>query len=638
MALLTQTETKQSTLLPTLFAWRTRFGFGWLEALVLALYCVVLAVVIPFHELWGDEAQAWEIASHNSTWQILGNRLHYEGAPPLWHLLLHAFYSAGGHYTGMGWFGASFAVAGIAVMLRWAPFPLIIRILLPFTFFLQYQYAAISRGYCLFPLLTFLLCELFRRKERFVWFALVAGLLANLSLQGVILAFALLTFYLYDFYRRQHYVPLAEPRVVFSLFAFDLLRTRTLVLAPHLRRQLRQGALVFGSLLFLSFLVAWPAPDLTFAVAPGGGGLTHDLAEATIGELPRTAPDPLWDPYLFPETQPTEPHLLTAPAAWAAWHINHRAMVDKEGHWGPQSFESQAIEFIVGAASQATWPIATSNLLACLFLGTLLFWLYTRHALRWILPWAVLIFVGQILWVADHHAGMLFVALLAGIWLAAPAASTEPTFLQSTDLAKLRQRQRASYAHPVFLGALAVILALQVRWSYATIRNEIYGSYDPGPETAAYLQSHHFGSIAAFHFFETSLQPWFPRSPFFNVPDPWWRWSWHANPDDHHRPVIASHPDLVVYTTEFPGYGQMRNQWAPVSHLPTAEEERDLPRDIMVRSLRAHGYRETHRFCGARFSRLSSSYRVCDILFEPDPSFHYDGSVTAPLNDPIEQN
>ena len=66
-----------------LLAWRKKYGFGRVEAAVLALYAVVLAVAIPFHEPWADEAQAWVLARDSSLWEIFRYRLHYEGTPAL---------------------------------------------------------------------------------------------------------------------------------------------------------------------------------------------------------------------------------------------------------------------------------------------------------------------------------------------------------------------------------------------------------------------------------------------------------------------------------------------------------------------------------------------------------------------------
>ena len=71
-----------------LLAWRKSYGFGGVEAAVLALYAAVLGVAIPFHEPWADEAQAWVIARDSKFWELFRYRLHYEGHPADWYFLL----------------------------------------------------------------------------------------------------------------------------------------------------------------------------------------------------------------------------------------------------------------------------------------------------------------------------------------------------------------------------------------------------------------------------------------------------------------------------------------------------------------------------------------------------------------------
>ena len=61
----------------------------------------------------------------------------------------------------------------------------------------------------------------------------------------------------------------------------------------------------------------------------------------------------------------------------------------------------------------------------------------------------------------------------------------------------------------------------------------------------------------------------------------------------------------------------MHNEWSPLFPIMSASEQMDLHRKVIVEELRSRGYRETHRFCGRRFSRVSSSYQSCDVIFEP---------------------
>lgn len=564
-----------------LFGWRTSPGFGWIETSVLALYCSLLAVAIPKHEPWSDEAQAWLLAHDNSLWQIVRYRLHYEGAPPLWHIILKIFQHAGGSYAGMAWLGAALAAAGVFVMLRWSPFPLVIRVLLPFTFFFAYQYAVIARSYNAFPLIAFSLCALYGRRSRLLWFALVAGLLANIAMQGAELAAGLSL-----------------------LYAWDLYRSRRRADAPS-RKRLLSAVAIYAAMAAVGFYAAIPAPDVNFAVTGAtGSGKVHRLLVRVIGETrPMISPlPPRPAPYVPPIPEDPMPSLRHSPAAWVAWQIDHRPHDARGFQSGDETATQSAAEFFLSFLSEATWPLSTSNVLACVFLALLCLWLRARRSLRFILPWIALMLIGLVVWVADHHMGMIFTALLAAIWI---AAARNPWNGDSTrlDLA--------------FTSVFALMLALQIGWTASCIRRDLRGNYDPGRETAAWLHAHPVPRTAAFNFWSTSIQPYFARNPFFNLPTRYRLWSWNANPDFYYQEIVDQHPDRIVYSAEFPGPGLMRNQWAPMSGTITPKRMATMPWDQGIFYFHTHGYVETHRFCGKRFSRLSYSYINCDLILEP---------------------
>jgi hypothetical protein len=594
MAVLTRTPiaTKQASRLAglaPLFRQRETYGFGWMETVTLAVYTVILAVTLHFHEPWADEAQAWLIGRDNTVWQIIRYRQHYEGAPPLWALMLRGFHLLRGTYAGMGWLGAAIAVLGIYIWLRWSPFPLLLRVLVPFTFFLQYQFAVIARGYILFPLLIFSLCALYTRKQRVVWFAAAAGLLANISLQGFAVAFAIGVLYLFDMWSSSREDSGSE-----KAFAHT-------VEAP-LRKRRVAALVLFVLMTSTAVYCAIPAPDLSFGIGDQvSTGTVHQILLYIVGETPRNAPKPLPDPAIVvPTIKHDLPDWHTAPRAWLAMVI-YRPVDKSARHPKLRAILTTVGPNLLDFAQEATWPVANSNLLACAFLIALAYWFQTRGCLRMLAPWFALILAGQILWTTEHHAGMLFIALLAGMWLCldtSAAHSHSPVVDRS------------------LVALLSAVIVLQIAWSAHSIHADIEGSYDPGQETARWLLDHPKNNVAAFHFQTVSIQPWFSHSPFTNVPAAWWQWSSNIEVDGIHRTTIALHPDVVVFGIEFPGHGQMRDQWLPLTHF-SKEEEMNLPRDPIVKDLHAHGYFETHRFCGSRFSRFSASDSICDIIFEP---------------------
>jgi len=123
---------------------------GKAEWIALLLYMLGISVVTAFHEPWFDEAQAWDIAKSASYQRILFEIPHYEGHPPLWHLLLSIFAKTGCPYEfSIKLVNVGFCTLAMALLILKSPFPKGVRCLLPFTYFLFYQYGVLSRPYCL---------------------------------------------------------------------------------------------------------------------------------------------------------------------------------------------------------------------------------------------------------------------------------------------------------------------------------------------------------------------------------------------------------------------------------------------------------------------------------------------------------
>ena len=573
-----------STSLPGFLRWRETPGFGRLEIALLAIYCTLLALTLPYHEPWGDEAQAWMIARDNTYWNLFRHRLHYEGSPGLWHSLLRLLHLAHVPYSALGWCCAPFAIAGIYVWLRWSPLPLVLRALFPFTFFLQYQYAVVARSYVLFPLLVFTLCALFcARQPRAVWFAVVAGLLANLCMQGTVFAFVLGLLYIWKLRQQVRFYPIS-------------------------RSHLKYAAAVFAAALLAAVYTPLPAPDAGFILdgQMPGQGFAHSALEVLVGETPRNMPQPTPDftPEQWAARQldavPPKPDRFTAPRQWLAWQF--RAPVAQ------RSFSDGADHALYGLVETPTilfWGFAVSNILAACFLAAILYWAWHRRGLSYFLPALALWVVSEFLWIADHHAGMLLVAFIAGVWLTANNPGGHSPSLARNRIADL-----------TLISVTTLVFLLQIGWTVHTIRSDRKFSYDPSAETASFL--HQFPSqthIAAFHFWAVGIEPFFRSNPFFNFPTTWWPWCSNTVLDANHRAVIASHPDVVVFTYEHPLADTMRNQIIPLNSLTGLE-----PEDPIVTDLREHGYTLTHHFCGMRFSRMSAAYTVCDDIYQPPVS------------------
>lgn len=132
-----------------------RIRSRWPEWITLVLYGTVVAFAILYHEPFVDEAQSWQLARSVSLVTVFQKYLRYEGSPGLWHLLLWVLSKAHVSYAGMHWICGAIAVAGVSILVLKAPLPRYLKLSLPFTYFLLFQYAVVARNYVFVPLILF---------------------------------------------------------------------------------------------------------------------------------------------------------------------------------------------------------------------------------------------------------------------------------------------------------------------------------------------------------------------------------------------------------------------------------------------------------------------------------------------------
>ena len=209
----------------------------------LAAYCTVILVGITHHEPWADEAQAWLLSRDLGYRYLVFHQLAYEGHPPLWPTILwvanHWFHLP---YQSLGWIAGLCALAGCWFFVRYSPFPAVVRVLLPFTYFIAFQYAIVARPYVLLPLFAFSAAHFFAGAERRPWrFIAATSALALLSAHGVMLALGLTASRAWYSFRSWKEIPVDA------------------------RRQLLGAALVFCIVIAFVARVNWPPSDRYFA-------------------------------------------------------------------------------------------------------------------------------------------------------------------------------------------------------------------------------------------------------------------------------------------------------------------------------------------------------------------------------------
>lgn len=168
----------------------------------LLFYAAILAYVIPRHEPWADEAQAWQLAKYLPLHKIFATYIHYEGSPGLWHSLLWLLSRTDVSYTGMHWIIGLLAVGAVSLLAIASPFPFLLRISLPFTYFLIFQYAVVARSYSLFAPLLFALAYFWKHRwQKPIPIAVLIALIANLSLHGLATAFGLILVLAFEWFQ-----------------------------------------------------------------------------------------------------------------------------------------------------------------------------------------------------------------------------------------------------------------------------------------------------------------------------------------------------------------------------------------------------------------------------------------------------
>lgn len=148
--------------------------------IVLLLFIVATSFIAQYHEYWADEAHAWLLARDASIFELFTKYLHSDGHPILWHLVIKFFQFLGLSYDNFNFISFLFSSLGVSVFLFKSKFKWYIKFLLPFTYFIFFQYTVVSRGYSLlFFLLSCLAAIWESRSKYYVVFTILLLLLLS---------------------------------------------------------------------------------------------------------------------------------------------------------------------------------------------------------------------------------------------------------------------------------------------------------------------------------------------------------------------------------------------------------------------------------------------------------------------------
>lgn len=207
------------------------------EWITLGVYAALVSFAIPYHEPWADEAQAWQLARSLSLHDLFQTHVRYEGTPGLWHFLLWLLVRLHVSYVGLHWICGAIALTAASILVLKSPFPRYLKLSLPFTYFLLFQYAIVARSYVLVPLLLFIIAACWKKSP--VVMAVLLGLLGNVALHASMISGGLAIVY----------------------FAEQIQQNRDIA-ARHLCRKLFPGAAILAAFYAIAIWTAWPPHDL----------------------------------------------------------------------------------------------------------------------------------------------------------------------------------------------------------------------------------------------------------------------------------------------------------------------------------------------------------------------------------------
>lgn len=170
-----------------------------LNAVIVLIFLVLTLYVGYYHEPWADEAQSWLIARDATVSEIIFKIARYEGTPSLWHLTLKIFIMFGFQYEYFYLISILFSVIGVWIIVYKLKIPNIFKIMLPFTYFIFYEYTIKARSYCLLlPVLAGIAWIYENRKTKVFLYNFLLGILATICLHGAIISGILYLFEVFD--------------------------------------------------------------------------------------------------------------------------------------------------------------------------------------------------------------------------------------------------------------------------------------------------------------------------------------------------------------------------------------------------------------------------------------------------------
>jgi hypothetical protein len=166
---------------------------------VLTTYCIVSVMLHLMHEEGGDEAQAWLLVRDTTSLRDFYRYVPYEGTPVLWHMILYPFAKSGFPFETIYVINFLIAACAVTIFLFYAPVPLLLKIVIPFTYMFIWEYGVFARNYALPCMLLFAGLAVYSRQPgKWGWWGLLFFLCANSNFPATILSGSIIVYLLFN--------------------------------------------------------------------------------------------------------------------------------------------------------------------------------------------------------------------------------------------------------------------------------------------------------------------------------------------------------------------------------------------------------------------------------------------------------
>lgn len=225
------------------------------EILFLLMYILLYLLTAAVHEPGMDVLASWNTVKNATLSQLLFRIPHEQFCPPLWNLLLLPFAKTGTAVLALTGIGLVLSAFTVALILFKAPFTRIIRLVLPFTYFLFYQYGIAADAWRLVMLAFVLLSVTYQpRNEKPAGYIMSLLLLSLSSAYGLVVSLGIGIVFALELCKNRKNSPDTNKKALISLTAFFAVSLIiVLQIFPHGTIDMGSGKDIAVRLLYLPF-------------------------------------------------------------------------------------------------------------------------------------------------------------------------------------------------------------------------------------------------------------------------------------------------------------------------------------------------------------------------------------------------